>query len=134
MGYPLKSQGQGDRLAEARITAIAFFAGLILATVLLAFRQKEVMFGIWAGTLLSILNFKLFARNTGNRFSPAKERFYQFFLKIVLRYGIMAVILWYAIAKDFRFFIGLVAGLFAIRFAMFVKDKEILPWRRNSTD
>ena len=98
MEHPLKSEGRGDRLAEARITATAFFTGLILAFILLAFRQKEAMFGIWAGTLLSILNFKLFARNTGTRFSPAKERFYQFFLKIILRYGIMAVILWLALA------------------------------------
>ena len=105
---------------ENRITSEAFFLGLALALISIAFKQKMIMYGIWAGSLISILNFKLLARDIEGRFSPRKTAVYRFFLKFPLRYGIMGAILWLAITKDILFFIGMAIGLFMVRIAIYL--------------
>lgn len=120
---------------EKRITAEAFFLGLIFALTSLIFGQKMIAWGIWAGSLISILNFKLLVKDVEGRLSAGKARFRKFFINFPLRYGIMAAVLWFAISKDFYFFIGMAIGLFVVRLAIYIDVflvKRYAGYRNNS--
>lgn len=120
---------------ERRIIAETLSLGLILALILFIFTKRMIAFGIGLGTLVSILNFKLLAKDIASRVSSGRAGFYSFFLKFPLRYGIMAVVLWLAIKKDFNFFIGTAVGLFGVRIAIYIDQflvKKDAGYRKNN--
>jgi hypothetical protein len=83
------------------------------------------LLGLLSGVILGILNFILLEKSLKKgRFSYRKERFYHFFVKFPLRYGIMAVLLWLAVTKDLGFFIGMIAGMLLLKLAAYI---DILP-------
>lgn len=109
------------RELEKRITDKAFLLGFLLALIPFTFGYEEMMFGIWAGSLISILIFKLLARHVEGRLSSAKARMRRFFINFPLKYGIITVILWLAISKDFGFLVGTALGLFVMRLAFYTE-------------
>jgi hypothetical protein len=130
MEYPSRSRDPVKDDLERRVTERAFFAGAGLTAVSLVAGGPILALGTWAGSLISILNLKLLMRNTGARFSPLKERLYQFFLLFIIRYGIIAILLWLAVTKELIFFIGMALGLFTVIPVMLVDIYRAAPRKR----
>ena len=107
---------------KKQIIAKAFIIGGLISLVCLLLGFTNVSLGVLLGTLVSILNFRLLAKNVENfniKSTRLNASFY-FFSNYLVRYGIMGIILWLSLKyKGLHSFIGTVIGLFMIRASIF---------------
>jgi hypothetical protein len=109
-------------LEKKLITKTLFFGGLI-TFILIVFGRTRIGLGFLAGSLVSILNFKLLIKSIKSLNPQHSQRRIKthFFLQYLIRYGIMGLVLYLALRfKGMQFFIGTAVGLFMIRFSIFV--------------
>ena len=116
---------------ETKLIKVAFLLAVILVIVLLLLRQYNIAIGLLAGTMVSIVNFKLLAKDIIKKTSVkgGGKLFFRITGGYILRYGLMAIVLIIAAKKDIYYFAGAAVGLFAIRAAIFIDAFLISKWK-----
>ena len=104
---------------EKKIIIASLVLILVVMTISLILRRKDICVGFLIGGAISVLNFEVLKLHIKNLIS-AKSRFRYiiFFIGYLARYAIMALALWIAINKGFGYFWSVAVGLFAVRIAI----------------
>lgn len=115
---------------EGRLIKEAALIGGIVVAALLILQRYNLSTGILIGTLVSIVNFKLLARDVVKKTSQSTQMmFFRISGGYILRYGLMAIALIIAAKKGVYYFLGVAIGLFAIRIAIFIDTFFISKWK-----
>lgn len=108
---------------ERKIIPKAFLIGCILSIAVYFFAGSRIALGVLLGTLVSILNFRLLRHSIAN-LNAGKSQLYSkiyFFLRYLLRYGIIALVLYLAyLKKGMGFFVAVAVGLFTVQLSIFL--------------
>lgn len=117
---------------EEKLIKLAFILSAVIIAVSLYFKRYEFAAGLIIGTFVSVVNFKLLAREVVKK-AQNTRRLFLIYPGYILRYGLMAAALIISAKKGIYYFSGVALGLFAIRMAIFTDTFFFSKWKSEKS-